>query len=74
MPGLLIKDMPTEVHQKLKERAAKNRRSMTKEALSIIELALIEDNLQRRELPEPVKTKFPLTDEWIDAAKRWGRE
>ncbi len=74
MPGLLIKELPAEVHQKLKERAAQNRRSMTKEALSILELVLFEENFPKRELPEPIKTKFPITDEFIDAAKRWGRE
>ena len=74
MPGILIKDVPPEIHRKLKERAAKNRRSMTKEALSILEFVLLEEEFPKRALPEPIKTKFLLTDEWLDAAKRWGRE
>ncbi len=73
MPGLLIKELPTEVHQKLKARAAKNRRSMTKEALYLLETALLEDKLPHPNLPTPLQGKFPLTDEWIDEAKREGR-
>lgn len=74
MPGIMIKDVPPEIHQKLKERAARNRRSMTKEALSILELVLLREEFPKQELPEPIKTNFPITDEWLDAAKRWGRE
>jgi len=72
MPGLLIKELPAEVHQKLKARAAKNRRSMTKEALYLLETALLEEKPQRPELPEPLQGNFPLTNEWIDKAKREG--
>ena len=44
MPGLLIKDVPVELHKKLKESAARHRRSMTQQAL-----ALLEDGLRRTE-------------------------
>ena len=39
MPGLLIKNLPEPLHRKLKERAARNRRSMTKEALYLLEMS-----------------------------------
>lgn len=72
MPGLLIKDLPDEIHYKLKSRAERNRRSMTKEALVLLEQAL---NLG--EMPEtpptPVQGAFLLTDAWLDEAKAEGR-
>lgn len=74
MPGILIKDVPPEIHQKLKERAARNRRSMTKEALHLLEWALLDEKQQPPEPPVPFRGNFPLTDEWIDRAKREGRE
>ncbi len=73
MPGLFIKEMPAEVHQKLKTRAAKNRRSMTKEALYLLEKALLEETPPPPDPPVPFQGKFLLNDEWIDQAKREGR-
>jgi len=40
MPGLLIKDFPKDLHEQLKNRAARNHRSLTREALAILEAAL----------------------------------
>lgn len=40
MPGLLIKDLSDGTHRRLKARAAKHRRSMTREALVMLEEAL----------------------------------
>lgn len=74
MPGLLIKDLSPEIHRRLKERAARNKRSMRKEALFILEKALLEDEAATRELPPPIQGQYLLTDEWIDAAKQEGRE
>jgi hypothetical protein len=73
MPGLLIKDMSTDVHQKLKTRAAQNKRSMTKEALYLLEKALLEETAPPPEPPPPFQGTFLLTDEWINQAKREGR-
>lgn len=73
MPGLLIKDFPTRLHEKLKDRAAKNHRSMMKEALYLLEIALENEPALQTELPTPVKGKFLLTDEWLDNAKNEGR-
>ena len=40
MAGLLIKDVPKELHRKLKARASANRRSLSSEAITILESAL----------------------------------
>jgi plasmid stability protein len=40
MAGLLIKDLPKDLHRKLKARAAANRRSLSSEATVILENAL----------------------------------
>jgi plasmid stability protein len=75
MPGLLIRDLPDDLHQKLKERAARNRRSLTKETVVILETALRDTSaVQNNEPPAPHKGHFQLTDEWIDQAKREGRQ
>jgi plasmid stability protein len=75
MPGLLIRDLPEDLHRKLKERAARNRRSLAKEALVILETALGDTSaVQNNEPPAPHKGHFQLTDEWIDQAKREGRQ
>jgi len=75
MPGLLIKEFPEALHYKLKARATRNKRSMTKEALYLLEVALIEEEEERPlSLPEPFDAGCLLTDEWIDQAKREGRE
>ena len=73
MPRLLIKDMPIAVHQKLKARAAQNSRSMTKEAIYLLEEALFDEMPAHLKLPTPFQGTFLLTDEWLDQAKRDGK-
>jgi len=73
MPGLVIKDLPAKLHRKLKERAARHRRSMTKEVLVVLERALSEEATPQ-EVPPPFKGRFALTDEFIEQARRAGRE
>ncbi len=76
MAGLLIRDLPNQLHRKLRERAQQNRRSMAKEALSLLERALakeivlpIPEQVQPL-LPERFVGQFRLTDEWLEQAKR----
>lgn len=72
MPALLIKDVPPELHARLKREAARNHRSMNRHALVLLEQAI---NLSAApEFPVPVKGKFLLTDKWLKAAKREGRK
>ena len=83
MRTMTIRDMPDEVHARLKERARRNRRSMNQQA--IVELSQTgfgesaEERAARveREIRESdalrARAKGFLTSEEIDAAKREGR-
>jgi len=71
MPALLIKDIPREVHGWLKREAKRNRRSMTQQAIVVLEERMRRFRAVR--FPPPVKTRTILTAEFIDRAKREGR-
>ncbi len=68
MPGFVIKDLPEELHRKLKEQAARHHRSMTKEVLAVLEQAF------GAEAPPPFRGRFALTGKFLDKARREGRE
>jgi plasmid stability protein len=74
MPTLVIKDLPAELHRRLKEEAEKTHRSMTKEAIYLMETALQGEPgaTQARELPAPYQGSKPLTDKMIQKWKRKG--
>jgi len=72
MPGFVIKEMPDVLHRRLRARAARHRRSMTQEALALLEQAL-EAPAARAKAPPPFEGRFALTDRFLDAAKRRGR-
>lgn len=56
MTGLLIKDFPPELHQRLKEAAARSHRSMTRQALVLLEQALSAPSQNTASLlPDPLK-------------------
>jgi hypothetical protein len=71
MPALLIKDIPREVHEWLKREAERNRRSMTQQAIVVLEEGMRRFHPVR--FPPPVQTRTVLTAEFIDRAKREGR-
>jgi hypothetical protein len=71
MSSLLIKDIPREVHEWLKREAQRNRRSMTQQAIVVIEERM--RRFQPVRFPSPLRTRTPLTAEFIDQAKRKGR-
>ena len=73
MGTLVIKNFPEHLHAKLKARAVSQHRSMTREAIALIEASLEGDENQVREPPPPYKGKFHLTQTFIDEAKRSGR-
>ena len=73
MGALVIKNFPEQLHAKLKARAAEQHRSMTREAIALIEAALDESPRQVRETPPPYKGRFLLTQTFIDDAKKSGR-
>ena len=74
MPGLVIKDLPENLHRKLKAQAVRHHRSMTKEVLAVLERALSDEDRLQDVVPPPFKGRFALTDEFIDQARREGRE
>ena len=71
MPALLIKDIPREVHEWLKREAVRNRRSMTQQAIVVLEERM--RHFRPMRFPPPVQTRTVLTAEFIDRAKREGR-
>lgn len=73
MAGIVIRDLPEELHSRLKQQAARHHRSMNKEAIALLEQALCcTDSV--REAPPPYKGKLKLTDDFINKAKREGRK
>ena len=74
MPALLIKDLPEALHRKLKEEAARHHRSMTREALMLLERALTPHALSTMILPAPVKPKNPISAEAIVETIRAARD
>ena len=79
MRTLTIKGMPDELYERLRQSAAQNRRSINSEAIVCLERSLRgrpkdpEAVLARvRALRERVNVP-PLTDEFLQKAKSWGR-
>ena len=70
MPTLVVKNVPDALHQHLKARAARHRRSLTQETILLLEQGLSADaRRQPVELPPPIRLKSgPVTTEWIEAA------
>ena len=76
MAGLLLTDFPDALHRKLTERAARNHRSMAREALAILEAVLrgpagpptLKDIDSWR-----VKGAKPLSDDLLREARSVGR-
>lgn len=74
MAALVIKNLPDSLHRRLKEEAARNRRSMTQQALAILEHALAENRgTASRQPPEPIDLKVRHDHKWIYASIRRGR-
>ena len=71
MPALVIKDLPADLHRRLKDDAVQHHRSMTQQAIVILELGLY----RVRPIPafKAYRGSFPLTKAFINAAKREGR-
>lgn len=74
MSTLVLKSVPEQLHQRLKAQAAEHRRSLTQEAISVLEQGLL--TRPRRVpllLPPYVLEGGPLTIEQIEAALEDGR-
>lgn len=76
MPGLVIKEIPSELHRKLRARAAAAERSMAREVLVILREAL-DDRAGVPSLAEidavRVKGRARLTDAILREARGGGR-
>jgi plasmid stability protein len=76
MPGLLIKDLPDDIHARLKQRAAENRRSLSSEAIILLQEVLA-DRAGPPTLEELDKIRIrgskPLTQDLLDDARQTGR-
>jgi len=79
MPTLTLKNVPPELHERLKESARRHRRSMNSEAITLLERALMPARWRDAEtliaeakaLNRKVDVKF--SDELIEKGKREGR-
>ena len=75
MSGLLIKDFPPELHRKLKDEAARHHRSMTRQALALLEQALSSAARNAAEtLPKPLKPAKRVNVKNVVAVIRKGRD
>lgn len=72
MPSLILRNLPEEVHKRLRDRARRNHRSMTKEAVSILEHELVSAGPVK--LPSVVHVSQPIPTDVIDQAIEEGRE
>jgi plasmid stability protein len=75
MPDILIRNLPPLLHARLKAAAASHRRSVTQEAIAIIDEKLgTEPSTPASRLPEPNKPRRPITMEetlrFIDEGQR----
>ena len=74
MSTLVIKNLPEALHRRLREQAERNRRSVTQEAISLIEAGITVPRLAPA-LPPPIKLKGgPLTTDEIETSIAEGRE
>jgi hypothetical protein len=74
VPSIVLKDIPADTHQWLKDEATRNRRSMNQEAIHILEQAR---NHRLPPVPPPariIKPKKPFTQAWLRKAIEEGRE
>ena len=72
MPSLILRDLPEEVHRRLRDRAQRNHRSMTKEAVTILERELLASGPVK--LPPVVEAPQSVHSDLIDEAVEEGRE
>jgi len=71
MRGIVIRELPPALHERLKQEAQRHHRSMAKKVLTILEDAL--GKCMPQTYSPPVKLAVPLTDAFINKAIHWGR-
>jgi plasmid stability protein len=70
MASILIKDIPGELHERLRQAAQRDHRSLNKEVIALLEEALMPPAV----LPPPIQAGFTLTPDWLERAMPEGRE
>lgn len=79
MANITIKDIPPELHQRLKERAARNRRSLNSEVIRCLEDAVgprkvsVEQELENINVLRESLKGYKLSNEFLKRAKDQGR-
>ena len=72
MTALLIKNIPAELHRKLKSVARRHHRSMNQQVIAILEKNLGEPAFS--DIPPPFKLRKRLTSRWVCRVIRNARE
>ncbi|MCC7325583.1 MAG: hypothetical protein IT521_02105 [Burkholderiales bacterium] len=74
MSTLVIKNVPEDLHDRLRQQAERNRRSVTQETLVLIERG-VGGHRRVVELPPPIKLKGgPLTARELEKWRKEGRD
>lgn len=73
MSALLIRNLPPEVHDRLRVLAQRNQRSLSEEAAHLLEAAIAAQMPFAAQPPTPFAGALPLSDKWLETAKREGR-
>jgi plasmid stability protein len=80
MPSLVINELPTELHIKLTQEAARQQCSVEQQVIQLLEQCLTKVTAkplrvrQPKELPEPIDLGVQHDSEWIYNAIREGRK
>lgn len=70
MPDLLIRDVPGQIVEALKKKAAENRRSLQQELMMIIESAAKEDRIEKAEYATMIRERLQAYGkEYTDSAE-----
>ena len=72
MAAVVIRDLPSDIHQRLKIEAQRHRRSMNREIIAILEKEM--GGRRPIDLPPPVKGIKPVDPRWIVRIIREARE
>ncbi len=72
MSAVVVRDLPPVLHQRLKQAAERNHRSMNREIIAILEREL--QTPAPEDLPPPVSGKRPADPEWIVRVIREARD
>ena len=73
MSALLIRNLPPEVHERLRVLAQRNQRSLSEEAAHLLEAAIAAQMPLVAQPPTPFAGAFTLSDEWLEKVKSEGQ-